>query len=118
MKSVRAGNLRQRITIQQKIVTLDDYGQESAGWATVLADEPAQVQPMSATEFIRSNAQSMIVTHKITMRYRPEFINTQVMAGWRITMGSRLLNIISVMNIDERNVMIEVLANEGTQDGQ
>jgi len=118
MKPVRAGNLRQRVTIQKKVVTLDDYGQESAGWVTVLADEPAQVQPMSASEFVRSNAQSMIVTHKVTMRYRNEFLNTQVMAGWRITTGSRIMNIVSVMNIDERNIMIEMLANEGTQDGQ
>jgi SPP1 family predicted phage head-tail adaptor len=48
------------------------------------------------------------VSHKITIRFR-----SGITAKMRIKFGTRMFNIRSVINIEERSRWIEIMADEG-----
>lgn len=74
---MRAGVLRQRITIEQPGLTQDPVtGEMIAGW-TVFADKvPASVEPLSARDFIAAQANQSQITARIVIRYRPGILPT------------------------------------------
>lgn len=118
MKAIRAGSLRQRITFQQRAATVDDYGQESETWNTILAAEPASVQAVTATEFVRSGATAMVGSYKIMVRHRAELSDMHELAAMRILHDGRIFNIVSAIDMEERKNVIEILATDGGHDGQ
>jgi SPP1 family predicted phage head-tail adaptor len=66
---MRAGKLRQRVTIQSKTVTRSTYGEEVVTWSD-LDELWASVEPLSGREFIEGQALQAAVTSKIRIRYR------------------------------------------------
>ena len=114
----RAGQLRQRITIQSRSATLDDYGHEVNTWSTVLADEPAKVEPISGNEKLRAMAASSQINQRVTVRYRSEYSDPTAMDAWRILFGSRIFNITSAQNLEERGRWLVMDCVEGSVNGQ
>lgn len=102
---MQAGKLRHRVTIRRATETVDSYGQAAKTYAD-LATVYAAVQPLTATELIAANQQQAMVTHKITMRYRSLLHTDQIIHD------SRTFEIGSIINLDERNVTLEVLCKE------
>lgn len=68
---MRAGRLRHRIKIEMPSRVQDPVtGAMIQGWDTVVDKLPAAVEPLSAREFIASQAITSEVTARITIRYR------------------------------------------------
>lgn len=62
--------LRHRIDIERKTTKQDqDTGENRELWETFLKDVPAEIAPLSAREFIQSQAVQGAITARITIRY-------------------------------------------------
>ncbi|MDZ7370255.1 MAG: phage head closure protein [candidate division KSB1 bacterium] len=100
------GLFRHRITIQQKTKVQNEYGEEMADWVDV-AIVWANVNPISGREFFAAEAVSSEVTHKIHMRYR-----SGITPDMRIKFKERYFQIVAVMNLQEKNVELQLLCKE------
>ncbi len=66
--SVRAGNLRDRVTIERPVSTPDGYGGQVDGWEVVAAGIAADVRPVSGGATTEAEALVGTATHKIMIR--------------------------------------------------
>lgn len=104
---MRAGLLRNRVTIQTPTETDDGQGGITVVWSGVL-DTYAEIQPLTSRERLQTGQLDGGVTHKVTMRYNPT-----VNAKSRILFGARILYPIgSPINLDERNREITLTCEE------
>lgn len=74
---------------------------------SVAAEIYAAVWPVSAAETIQAQAATMIITHRARIRYR-----AQIKAGWRLKLGSRYFNIISIVDQNEAHKWLDLLCKE------
>lgn len=89
---MRAGRLRHRISLQRQQETRDpDTGAVIVAWVEV-AKPWASVEPLSAREFIASQAAQSEITARITIRYRSD-----VTAKDRIVHRGKTYNIEGVL---------------------
>ena len=103
---MRAGNLRQRVTIKQKTATQDAYGDEVitwVSWATVWA----AVEPLTGREFLAARQVTAEVTTRIRIRYR-----SGILPEWRVTFGTKNYDIHSILHIEEREREIHLMCQE------
>lgn len=73
MPSLKAGRLRHRVEIQQKVAGQDPVtGEQTYTWQTVsgMDSVPAAIEPLSAREFIAAQATQSQIVARIVMRYR------------------------------------------------
>lgn len=98
--------LRHRITIQENISVKDSFGAETPNWTDV-ASVWASIEPLSGKEFFAAQQINAEVNTKITMRYR-EGIKPEM----RVVFNERMFNIISVINENERNISLILMAKE------
>tara|TARA_R100000655_G_scaffold77938_1_gene117272 strand:- start:10959 stop:11279 length:321 start_codon:yes stop_codon:yes gene_type:complete len=101
------GQLRESITIQTLASTKDTGGGISANFADSETIH-ARIKPTNGKEVFQQGVVQDRVTHEIFIRY-----NSSVTAKTRIKYGSRFFNIRSVINIDERDRYMKLLAEEG-----
>jgi SPP1 family predicted phage head-tail adaptor len=75
---IRAGRLRRRIDIQEKVTGRDpDTGEVlEESWVTVWAKCPAAFEPLSSREFIAAKAEQAEATARVVIRYRPGVLPT------------------------------------------
>jgi len=103
---MKAGLLRERITLQAPAGDRDTYGAEELTYVDRLTVWAA-IKPLRGKELVEQRAVREEITHKVEIRYVPE-----VNAKWRFTLGSRTFQIESVINVLERNFKLELLAYE------
>ena len=98
---VRAGALRNRVTIQtvSESTSADAYGGRAKTWSAEF-DAWAEIVPQSGREFYRAQQVVSDMTHLLRIRYRPDVTFTP---DNRITFGSRIFNIVSALELDERH---------------
>ena len=110
---MRAGNLRHTIAIQEETQTSDGMGGYTTSWSDVsgMGSVPAAVWPLKATERLDAMKLEHQLTHRIRIRYRSG-IDASMRIYW--SDKSKTFNIISIINPDERNIMLEFLATEET----
>jgi SPP1 family predicted phage head-tail adaptor len=116
MNPISAGMLNRRVQIQRPSTVKDSLGAPSRSWinvATVWAD----IQPLSGRESVIANRISAEITHQITVRYQTVFDNPQQVAQMRVLYKSRIFNIHSALNEDERRTQLILLVSEGLDDG-
>ena len=106
---MQAGKLRSRVTIQATSGAEDDRGGTAAGW-TALVTVWANVAPMSGNEAFAAFKQNPEVTSVVTIRYR-----TGVTPANRIVVGSRVLDITSVIDVEERRHWLQLGCKEYSQ---
>lgn len=105
---MEAGKLRHRLVIQQDSGTTQDAsGQTTSNW-TELLTVWASVQPVNGLERWRANQMQAETTHLITIRYL-EAVTTKMRGLFQ---GTRTLEFLSVLNVDERNIEIQIQAKE------
>ena len=107
---MRAGALRHRITVQSNTDAYDDYGDLSNSWDTG-SEIWGSVNPISGKEEDLGSELVGVVTHFIKVRYRASI---SVSVANRIVFDSRVFQIESVRNWQERNVFLELLCKEVT----
>ncbi len=91
------GKLRCRITLQQAARTGDGGGGASLDWLQI-ATLWARIEPQKGNERVRYEGIESIITHKITLHYRPG-----ITTGMRFIYAGRVFNILSVLNENEQN---------------
>ncbi|OHV12122.1 phage head closure protein [Kushneria phosphatilytica] len=69
---MRAGKLSHRVNIEEKQMTQNpETGAMEESWAVRWGNVPASIEPLSAREFVASQAVSSQVTARVVIRWRP-----------------------------------------------
>jgi SPP1 family predicted phage head-tail adaptor len=98
---MRAGELRQRITIQQQDILRGTFGEEIPTWMT-LATVWAKVVTTGGTESIDApQVATATLTHEITIRHR-----TDVTPLMQVLWGTRTLTIRAVVDDNLKRSLI------------
>ena len=100
------GRLRHKIDIEIQSTT-NTYGSQSETWTVFLRQISASIEPISGKEYFSSNTMNPEVTHKIRLRY-----HTGIDPKMRIKFGTRYFDIQSVINFEERNRELLLMAKE------
>ena len=103
---MRAGKLRHKITIQYYTESQNSYGEMTKTWSDY-ATVWASIEPIMGREFWESQQINAEVTAKITIRYLAD-INPKM----RVKYGSRIFEIISVINPEEKNRELQLMVKE------
>jgi SPP1 family predicted phage head-tail adaptor len=93
---------RQKILIETNSDTTDEFGGQAGSWSTVGAGTVwAKVSPASDhTRFISENLQAR-VTHIFIIRYQSGLADVKDTVKNRITLDSRLFDIMAIKNVDD-----------------
>lgn len=102
-----ASRLKRRLTLQQEIRTDDGQGGYTRSWKDV-ASLWAEIMPVKGVEQLAAGKLESPVTHKIMLRYRDG-----ITAGQRLCFEGRAFNIHAVLNTQESDEILQVLAEEG-----
>ena len=103
---MRAGELRNRITIQSKTVVQNTFGEEDITW-TEFATVWAAIEPLRGREFLDAQMASAEVTTKITIRQR-DGISPEM----RVVHGSIIYNIRAVIHVETRQREMQLMCQE------
>ncbi len=103
---MEAGRLRQRVTIQYKVVVKDSFGQETITW-TELATVWAEVAPLTGREFMEGRQETAEVSTRIRIRYR-----SGVEPEMRAVHAGTIYNILAVLHVDEREREIQLMCRD------
>lgn len=104
---MRAGLLRHEVTLESPGTRVDDgYGGGSVT-DTVVATVWAEIEPLTGYELFQAAQFNPTVNYRITIRYYPG-----IRPSWKVKYGTRVFDIKSVANLDERNRTIEMMCEE------
>lgn len=102
------GEFRHRLDIVADVGSVAGL-QGNVPSASVLASVWAKIEPLRGNEYWRANQSESTATHRVTLRYSPDF--TLTTRHWLVHEGRRL-DIDEVLNPQERNEQLELLAHE------
>lgn len=103
---MRAGELRQRVTLEERTQVVASQGSLTSTWQgaeTVWA----AVEPVGGDEGERGKHADATVTHRVRIRYRPD-----VSPKMRLSHGDWTLEVVAVLNLDERNRELHLMCRE------
>lgn len=100
------GDLDKLVTLQYKTKVPDGLGGFTSTW--VNSDSIwAAIWPVSASETVKAMQTTMTITHRIRIRWR-----AKVKPQWRLKFGERIFNIVSIINPNEDNRWLDIMAKE------
>ena len=108
---MRAGQLRHQVVIQQPTETQDSQGQPVKSWGT-FATVHANVLPLKGREYFNAQQINAETTTKFVIRYL-----AGITEKMRISYDSKLYNIQGIVNVGERDRIIELMCGEGVNNG-
>ena len=100
------GELNKRIILQYETKVSDSMGGFTSTWIDA-ATVWAAIWPTSAAELIQSMQTDMVISHRIRIRFR-----SVLRPSWRIKFGTRYFNIVSIINPNEKNEYLDIMARE------
>jgi SPP1 family predicted phage head-tail adaptor len=103
---MKIGDLNKRIELQYQTRVSDGMGGFMTAWTDACTIFGA-IWPISASEITAMNSTTMVVSHRIRIRYR-----SVIKASWRIKFGLRYFNIVSIINPNEKNQMLDLMVKE------
>lgn len=103
---MRAGGMRHRLELQEPVSSIDSFGQEIDDWAT-LATFWARIRPIKGQELLNVKQQQAQLTHVVTFRFQGPEVRPVPTMRLRDSRSGRILEIESVVNVNERNSMYE-----------
>ncbi len=112
---MRAGRLRHRVTIQQPTEAGAAAGNVTKTWSTY-KETWAEIEPLSGREFFEGAALDREITARIRMRYLSgltadmRIVRGGVESNGDPKTGADVWDIQSVINVDQRNRELEVMA--------
>jgi len=112
--TIRAGRLRHRVSIQKPNETRDAHGGITKGWQTETT-RWGSVEPLSGRDLEIAHKIDGRITHKVVMRYFDEDnvgLTERLGPTYRLLHKTRVLNIVSVQNMDERNREFMIMCEE------
>lgn len=107
-----AGKRRHRITIQSPgtVATGLNTGQQDWSDPSTVCQCFASIEPLSGRELWQAQQVEATVTHQIKILYR-----SGITPPMRALFGSRVFHFESILNRDEANEELEILATEAIQ---
>lgn len=113
-KPVRAGRLRHRISIEQKVVTLDSDGAQDEAWVLFAGPGvPADIGPLSGRELIAAQAVHSKVSSRIKIRRLDG-----VMASMRVVHRMTIYNIEAAIPDPDSGIRFQnLLVTDGVNEG-
>lgn len=110
---MRLGRLNQRVTLQERATTtLNDEGENTAPWSD-LATVWAQAQPIRGQEYFAGGGAQQTADVRFRVRYRDD-ITPSMRVRWR----GVLHDIVSVIDVDGRRQVLELMTLSGTRDAR
>ncbi len=106
-KEMPAGRLRHRVRIEQPVLTPDGMGGSTKAWQE-LATVWAEIVAISSGEAVLAGKLTPRIARRFRLRYRAD-----ITAAMRLVYEGRVFNILSVINENEADAMLEILAEEG-----
>jgi len=107
---VNAGRLRHKVQIE----AFAGQGKDGAGGFIGTYHSPvdawAEIKPLSGVELVRAQQLVAETTHQITIRYQSALAGLKPSS--RVLFGDRTFDVRAVLNTDERNVELVMLARE------
>lgn len=107
MNRTSASDLNKRITLQYQTKTADGMGGPAVVTWNDAATIWAAIWPVSANETVAANATSMVISHRIRIRYR-----SVLKASWRVKFGNRYFAIVSIINPNEAGEFLDLMTKE------
>ncbi|MFZ5834021.1 MAG: phage head closure protein [Pseudomonadota bacterium] len=101
------GGLRQRVTLQRRSDVADTGGGSTLIWSDV-AQLWAKVTPLQGGENVQAMRLQPVQEYRVELRHRAD-----VTPAERFLFGARVLNIRSVINVNERGAWLECRCEEG-----
>jgi len=115
--AIYAGKLRHRVTVQRQRQGVDTFGEPASEWED-LYRLYCQVEPLTGEELVASKAVKGVETHRVTTRWGPK-VDATMRLRWETGPGSsRIFEIVSISNIEERNREILILCKECDAESQ
>lgn len=111
---MQAGKLRHRVTIKYKVATLNDLSEEVVVW-TPLDEVWAAVEPLRGREYLDSRQAQADVDTRIRIRYQD---GITILPSMRIYFGDRVFEIVSVINVWERNKDLQIMCREHIEESE
>ena len=109
MGRLAAGKMRHLVDFQKDTSTAQGTrGHTTANWITQFRGY-CEITPLSGDELIQARQVYATVTHQITTRF---CYSSTPDPTWRVKYGSRLFNVVSIVNVDERNEYWQIMAVE------
>ena len=116
MIPIRSGDLRRRITLQSRDLTVDAYGGQATTWSDV-ATVWAAIEPSGGRELLSAQAMQIDQPVTVTMRWQSIFDDPKAVAAMRFVYRGRYFNIHGVANESERDRVLTLIASEGLNKG-
>lgn len=108
----QSGKFRERVTFQSLIEGgADAYGNSRSAWGNDIV-RMADVIERPGRERIEGGALSGVNT--ATVRVRADSVTRQIATDWRLYMRLQFWDIESVIQVDRKGSIIEILAQKGT----
>lgn len=104
---MNAGELRDRVAIQRRTMSVDAAGGAVESWSTS-ATRWARIEPQGGSEAVNADRVLPSVTHRVTFRWESGL----VLPRDRIVFGTRTLNVEAVTATDERHLEIVCMCRE------
>jgi SPP1 family predicted phage head-tail adaptor len=103
---MRIAKLRHSIAIERVTETQDTDGSVVETWSPY-ATVHASIEPMSGREYFAAQSTQADETHRISLRYL-----SGVTPKMRVNYASRIFDILSVINVNERNRELQLMCRE------
>lgn len=110
---MQAGRLRHRVTIKYKATTQNALGEEVILW-TELDTVWASVEPLRGREYMDSRQAQADVDTRVRIRYQE---GITVRPSQRVYFGDRVFEIVSVIDVWERNREMQLMCREHIEEG-
>lgn len=109
---MRAGDLRHRITLQQRGETRGPDGEVITGWVDFAANVPASVIPLSGREFISAGELQGEVQGRVTIRWMDGVLDTM-----RMLFDGKVYAIKAVLPDPTARRHLTIMVSGGVSDG-
>ena len=109
---MRAGSLRHKITFQQLTVANDTWGHSNETWTDQVTTSAA-IWSLRGVERIESMKLDNEISHKIRIRYKSGLHpKMRIKFFDHRASSTRYFNILSILDVDERNIYQDIMASE------
>jgi len=105
--NVLVGRMRKRVVLKTIASTQETTYGSWTQTATVSSTRWASIEPISAREKLTAGQVVPEATHVVRMRY-----TSAVVPSATLTYGTRTFEIMAVINVEERNKVLELLCKE------
>lgn len=107
-----AGRLRERLTFSKRVVASDGYGNEVTTWDAQFTVS-ARVLPLKGGEAVQ--AARLAGTQPVILSVRYSSLSILIGVDWKAADARSGVeyNLKSIMNTDEKKIMLDILATSG-----